>query len=212
MAIVKTLIDSGDTKILNKVTKNGWTGLHWACNSERLDVVQFLVDQMDNKQMNINVTNNKGNNALVCAIQHEEVAKVLLQTGKLELENMKGVSDYMKNLDGSIVFNFYDTENNYVIKMDSLKVVNSIAFQMGDNSSCNENPNETIPAFEPRFDFFNILLITRFNNQFQNYVQYSGVPNRQLCLCIFFSRVFQPVCFISDYCLLLKFPCMFIYY
>merc|ERR1719464_884793 len=80
---------------------------------------------------------------------NKEIAKVLLQTGKLELENMKGVSDYMKNPDGSIVFNFYDTENNYVIKMDSLTVVNSIALQMGDNSSCNENPNERTPAFEP---------------------------------------------------------------
>merc|ERR1719491_2056634 len=100
------MIDSSDKKILNEVNESGWTGLHLACFSGRLDVVQLLVDQMDNKQMNINVTDNDGDNALVYAIQHEEVAKVLLQTGKLDIENMQGVSDFLKNPDGSIVFNF----------------------------------------------------------------------------------------------------------
>ena len=84
---MKTLIDSGDTKILNKVDEGGLTGLHLACAYERLEVVQLLVDQMDNKQMNINVTDNGGENAFYWAIQHEEIAKVLLQTGKLLLRN-----------------------------------------------------------------------------------------------------------------------------
>ena len=126
LAIVKTLIDSSDKKILNKVDEYGNTGLHWACLRGRLDVVQLLVDQMDNKQMNINVTDNAGDNALVWAIQHEEIAKVLLQTGKLDIENMQGVSDFLKNPDGSIVFNFEGLISKYVVKMDSPTVVNSI--------------------------------------------------------------------------------------
>ena len=179
---MKTLIDSSDKKVLNQVDEEGRTGLHFACQRGRLDVVQYLVDQMDNNQMNINVTNNDGNNALYWAIQHEEIAKVLLQTGKLDIKNMQEVSDFVKNSDGSIVFKICGLRNFYVIKMDSHKVVNSIkelkdtsdsdsienlSVTMGANSSHNENPNETIPAFEPRFEFFfNILLITRFNNQF----------------------------------------------
>ena len=132
LAIVKTLIDSCDKKILNMVDKYGDTGLHLACLRGRLDVVQYLVDQMDNKQMNINVTNNYGKNALFFAIQHEEIAKVLLQTGKLVLENMKGVSEFVENPDGSIVFNFNGWNNElqnfceYVVKMDSPTVVTSI--------------------------------------------------------------------------------------
>jgi len=132
LAIVKTLIDSSDKKILNQVDKNGWTGLHLACLRGRLDVVQFLVDQMDNKQMNINVTTNGGVNALVHAIQHEEIAKVLLQTGKLDLENMRGVSEFVKNPDGSIDFKFRGYNEklykvcDYVVKMNSPIVVASI--------------------------------------------------------------------------------------
>ena len=122
METVKTLIDSGDTKILNKVDKEGMTGLHLACDSGRLDVVQLLVDQMDNKQMNINVTNNDGDNALFYAIEHIEIAKVLLQTGQLDFENMQGVSELVKNPDGSIIFNFC----GMCVKMDSPTVVTSI--------------------------------------------------------------------------------------
>merc|ERR1711971_116168 len=146
---------------------------------------------MDNKQMNINVTTNAGHTALVCAIQYEEVAKVLLQTGKLELENMKGVSDYMKNSNGSIVFKYKGWNKklgkmcHYVVKMDSPKVINSItesedtsdsysienlSVTMGANSSHNENPNETTPAFEPRFDFFNI-----FHHQIQQSILISKI-------------------------------------
>ena len=76
--------------------------------------------------MNINVTSKDGNNALYLAIQHEEIAKVLLQTGKLDIKNMQGVSDFVKNSDGSIVFKICGLRGNYVIKMDSHKVVNSI--------------------------------------------------------------------------------------
>ena len=129
---MKTLVESSDKKILNQVDEYGQTGLHWACFRGRLDVVQYLVDQMDNKQMNINVTNNYGANALDYAIQHEEMAKVLLQTGKLDLENMQGVSNFVKNPDGSIVFNFRGLNVklrnlcDYVVKLDSPKVVNSI--------------------------------------------------------------------------------------
>ena len=54
LAIVKTLVESSDKKILNQVNEYGYTGLHMACSHGRLDVVQYLVDQMDNKQMNIN--------------------------------------------------------------------------------------------------------------------------------------------------------------
>ena len=126
LAIVKKLIDSSDKNILNKVDENGWTGLHWACFHGRLDVVQFLVDQMDNKQMNINVTYNGGFNALFHAIQHEEMAKVLLQTGKLDLENMQGVSEFVKNPDDSINFKFLDFGLVWVVKMDSHTLVASI--------------------------------------------------------------------------------------
>ena len=73
----------------NKVDEVGYTGLHLACFRGRLGVVQLLVDQMDNKQMNINVKDNEGYNALVFAIQHEEIAKVLLQTGNLDIKNIK---------------------------------------------------------------------------------------------------------------------------
>jgi len=132
LAIVKTLIASSDKKILNQVDEDGFTGLHLACNSGRLDVVQYLVDQMDNKQMNINVRDNFGENALHYAIQHEEIAKVLLQTGKLDLENIRGVSEFVKNPDGSIEFKFRGFNLklqklcNYVVKMDSTSVVASI--------------------------------------------------------------------------------------
>ena len=129
---MKTLIDSSDKKVLNQVDEEGRTGLHFACQRERLDVVQYLVDQMDNKQMNIHVTTNVGTYALSWAIKHEEMAKVLLQTGKLVLENMKGVSEFVENPDGSIVFNFRGLNVklrnlcDYVVKMDSPRVVTSI--------------------------------------------------------------------------------------
>ena len=146
LAIVKKLIDSADTKILNKVDKYGLTALQLACARDRLDVVQFLVDQMDNKQMNINVANNFGNTSLVDAIQHEEIAKVLLQTGKLDVENYESVSDYMKMSDGSITFNFRAWNNklqkfcDYAIKMDSPTVVNSIK----DNSTMDSVDFDTV--------------------------------------------------------------------
>ena len=82
--------------------------------------------------MNINVRDNYGENALHYAIQHEEIAKVLLQTGKLDLENMQEVSDFVKNPDGSIIFKFrgYNVklgkDCDYVVKMDSPTVVTSI--------------------------------------------------------------------------------------
>merc|ERR1719464_1460863 len=132
LAIVKTLVESSDKKILNQVDEDGWTGLHWACYFGKLDVVQYLVDQMDNKQMNINVTHIDGDNALYFAIQHEEIAKVLLQTGKLDLENMQGVYQFVENPDGFIVFNFKGPNEKlqklcyYVVKMDSTSVVNFI--------------------------------------------------------------------------------------
>ena len=82
--------------------------------------------------MNINVKDNEGYNALVFAIQHEEIAKVLLQTGQLDIENMQEVDDFVKNPDGSIVFNIRGLNGkllkfcDYVVKMDSATVVNII--------------------------------------------------------------------------------------
>ena len=137
LAIVKTLIDSGNKKCLNKIDEYGFTGLHYACYCDRLDVLQFLVDQMDDKQMNINVTDYNEDNALVWSIGHEKIAKVLLQSGKLDITekinkqtNMEGVSDYVKNPDGSIAFKFLGLDCPvsfyYMVKMDSPTVVNSI--------------------------------------------------------------------------------------
>ena len=133
MELVQKLLLSGNTKILNKVDKDGDGALHRACADQTFDVVKLLVDQMEEKHMNINVRNIYGDNALVYAIENLKILQLLVQTGKLDIKGNNCVSNYV-NLWGSISFvcdtRLCDTDESstgkFVVKMDSRTVVNSI--------------------------------------------------------------------------------------
>jgi hypothetical protein len=133
MELVQKLLLSGNTKILNKVDKDGDGALHRACADQTFDVVKLLVDQMEEKHMNINVRNIYGDNALVYAIENLEIMQLLVQTGKLDIKRNPCVSNYV-DLWGSISFvcdtRLCDTDESstgkFVVKMDSRTVVNSI--------------------------------------------------------------------------------------
>lgn len=128
MELVQKHLLSGNTKILNKVDQDGDGALHTACADQTFDVVNYLVDQMEEKHMNINVRNIYGNNALVYAIKNLEIMQLLVQTGKLDIKRNNCVSNYV-NLWGSISFVCNTDDSNtgkFIVKMDSFTVVNSI--------------------------------------------------------------------------------------
>ena len=128
MELVQKLLLSGNTKILNKVDQDGDGALHTACADQTFDVVNYLVDQMEEKHMNINVRNIYGDNALVYAIENLEIMQLLVQTGKLDIKRNNCVSNYV-NLWGSISFVCNTDDSNtgkFIVKMDSFTVVNSI--------------------------------------------------------------------------------------
>ena len=126
MELVQKLLLSGNTKILNKVDQDGDGALHIACADKTFDVVKFIVDQMEEKHININVRNIYGDNALVYAIENLEIMQLLVQTGKLDIKRNTCVRNYVDSC-GSISF-VCDTDGygKFIVNMDSITVVKSI--------------------------------------------------------------------------------------
>ena len=124
VAIVESLLKSLDSSVLNHADPEnyGKTGLHWACEKNRLEVVKLLVED---PKIDINVNDKYGYSALAYGIGYEQVARVLLESGKLDIQKMRGVEKFVENAeDGSIQFEFYGR----LIKMDSPTSVQSISF------------------------------------------------------------------------------------
>ena len=67
---------------MNHIDSYGWTGLYGACWMEKLEVVKILVDH---PSINLNIKNNDGDNALYWGINNEEIARVLLESGKINI-------------------------------------------------------------------------------------------------------------------------------
>ena len=123
---VKKCLESSNTSVLNRIDADlgDGTGLHFACSRSQLDVVKLLVNH---QQINVNVKNIFGESALHCCIDNKEVATVLLESGKMNFQGMKGVKNFAESENGSFQFEFYSFPRNYLIKMDSPTSLNSIA-------------------------------------------------------------------------------------
>ena len=108
--------------VLNTAS-DGKSGLHWACHENKPEIVKMIVAK---KESDINIKNNYGRNALAYCMEEEkqECAKILLESGKLKFEEMKGVEDLKTNEDGSTDFQFTDKDDKkWHIQMNSNVVV-----------------------------------------------------------------------------------------
>ena len=77
---------------------------------------------VENPSINLNIKDNSGDNALNWCIDKEEIARVLLESGKINIEHMKGVENYNQNANGSFEFQYYGS----LIKMNSRTSLHSI--------------------------------------------------------------------------------------
>ena len=80
------------------------------------------------KEANVNIKNNYGNNALYYCADNETIAKILLECGRLKIDEMNGIEHFTKNEDGSIEFQYdaYGGAGRFQIKMNSSTSVKSI--------------------------------------------------------------------------------------
>ena len=122
---VKKCLDLLNTSVLNRIAGDGsdFTGLHEACYNAKLDVVKLLVNH---QQINVNVKDRSGNSALYWCIDEKEVATVLLESGKMNFQGMKGVKNFAESENGSFQFEFSGLMRNFLIKMESSTTLNSI--------------------------------------------------------------------------------------
>ena len=58
----------------------------WGYANQRQEVVEILANHQG---INLNVKNKTGNNAFYWVIENYEIAKILLETGKLHIKDMK---------------------------------------------------------------------------------------------------------------------------
>ena len=118
---VKKCLDVFNTSVLNKIDpgKYDYTGLHWACENNHIDIVKVLTKH---QSININVKSSGGYSALNWCIGNEDVARVLLESGKLNIPEMQGVTNFAKNEDESFQFNY----RGRLIQMNSSTSLQSI--------------------------------------------------------------------------------------
>ena len=124
LEFVKKCLDSFNKSVLNRIDADeyGFTGLHKACYNAKLDVVKLLVDH---QLINHNVKDTYGNSALYWCISKKELATVLLESGKLNIQGMNRVKNFAKSENESFQFEL-NTGHNYLIKMNSPTSLNSI--------------------------------------------------------------------------------------
>ena len=111
-----------NTSVLNKIDTgfHDLTGLHFACYNKDIDIVKVLTKH---QSINLNLKDRSGDSALVWCINNEDVARVLLESGKLNIPEMKGVTNFAKNEDESFQFNYLE---KYLIKMNSFTSLNQL--------------------------------------------------------------------------------------
>ena len=126
--LVESMLKLYDSSFLNQTEKleidewtNGkheYTGLHFACYNNAPKVVQLLVE---NPYININVETSSKDNALTYGIWHEDnvVAKILLESGKLNIEGMKGVDNYVQNAEDGFQFEHSGYYGKFLVIMNS---------------------------------------------------------------------------------------------
>jgi hypothetical protein len=135
---VKKCLDLFNTSVLNRIDDHGsdFTGLHYACINGKLDVLKHLVNH---QQINLNVITISGDSALFYCIHNEEVATVLLESGKMNFQGMNGVKNFVNRENGSFQFEFSGGwRRNFLIKMDSPTSLNSIEKLESDDEKKNE--------------------------------------------------------------------------
>ena len=94
-----------------------FTGLHHACYNGEVEVVKLLVDQ---QQINPNVKDRYGRTALYWCIQNKDVSRVLLESGKLNIQGMNRVKNFsFLAKPKAFQFEFHKFPGIYLIKMDS---------------------------------------------------------------------------------------------
>ena len=101
--------------------------------NERLELIKLLVEHPN---INMNITVYRTIGVLGCCIHNEQVARVLLEKGKLEIQQMRDVKNFAKNEeDGSIQFEilaYADSPQDstyciwYLIQMNSPTSLKSI--------------------------------------------------------------------------------------
>ena len=98
--------------------KHEYTGLHLACYNNDPKVVQLLVE---NPNININVKTSSGDNALTYCIFYDDnaVAKILLESGKLNIEGMKGVDKFVQNAEDGFQFEHSGYYGKFLVIMNS---------------------------------------------------------------------------------------------
>jgi len=145
VALVESMLKFSNSSVLNQTEPDvpnapydQKTGLHLACdcnklvevnnNGNKLEVVKLLVKE---PKINMNVKDINGASALFYCIGNEPVARVLLESGKLDIQKMDRfrVPEFVQNEeDGSIEFVYrgYLPNDFYRVKMNSPKSLLSI--------------------------------------------------------------------------------------
>ena len=81
---------------------------------------------LDHPSINVNIKNNIGHNALIFGIEDEGIARLLLETGKINIAHMKDVQKFALNSNGSFPFEYHTYRGEWLIKMNSSKSLQSI--------------------------------------------------------------------------------------
>ena len=110
---------------LNVQDYEDFTPLHRACMENNTDVVKILIKQ---KIVDLNIKDNDGYTAFFYACdKSKEMIETMLGTGKIQVEELKGFTDFVKNEDGSKKF-LIITENGkkLFITLDATNNLKSI--------------------------------------------------------------------------------------
>ena len=121
--MVAKFLKSSKASVLNQTDSIGNTGLHRACWRLKQEIVKMIVAK---KEANVNIKDNGGDNALWLCADNETMAKILLECGRLKIDEMNGIEHFTKNEDGSMEFRYYAREGKFQIKMNSSTSVKSI--------------------------------------------------------------------------------------
>lgn len=121
--LVAKFLKTSKSSVLNYTDSYGYSALHEACNRKLLKVVKIL---LDHPSINVNIKNNDGDNALYFGIGDEGIARLLLETGKINIEHMKNVQKFVQSANGSYQFEYQKFSQKWLIKMNSSKSLQSI--------------------------------------------------------------------------------------
>jgi ankyrin repeat protein len=114
-SVALILLQSGKFEI----TENDSVNLLEACRQKQIEVVKVLIGH---PSININVKDRDGRSAFSFSYPDTKLARLLLETGKIDLDQDKAVQNLAQSESGTIQFEF----RNWLITMNSENSVQSI--------------------------------------------------------------------------------------